>query len=222
MKEDDVDLQRTVIDELDWEPSVNAANIGVTVAGSVVTLSGYVPTYAEKRAAEKVAMRVAGVRGVADEIDVRLPSRYERTDAELAKAALNALRWNVFLPDENVKVKVEDGWITLEGKVEWKYQHDRAEQAVRTLKGVVGVVNLLEIEPRTSPQGIKEKIRKALERIVVEDAEHIQVTTEGGKVTLQGTVRTWMERDEAETAAWSAPGVSEVRNLIDVRKLVYA
>jgi osmotically-inducible protein OsmY len=222
MKEDDVDLQRTVIDELDWEPSVNAAGIGVTVTGSVVTLSGYVPTYAEKRAAERAVLRVAGVHGVADEIEVRLPSMFERTDAELAKAALDALHWNVYLPEEKIKVKVEDGWITLEGKVEWKYQRDRAEQAVRTLKGVLGVVTLLEIEPRTSPLGVKEKILKALQRIAAEDAEHIQVVAEGGKVTLRGTVRTWMERDEAETAAWSAPGVTEVHNLVDVRKLVYA
>lgn len=218
MEQKDVGLQADVLDELDWEPSVNAAEIGVTVDDGIVTLAGHVPTYAEKRAAERIAMRVEGVRGVANEIDVKLPAAFEKTDADLAKAALNAIQWNVYLPQEKVKVKVEDGWITLEGKVEWNFQRTKAEQAVRALTGVRGVTNHLEVEPRTSPQGIKEKIRRSLERIAVEDAEKIRVTADGSTVTLTGTVRSWMEREEAETAAWAAPGVKEVMNKIEVRR----
>lgn len=218
----DFDLQRDILDELDWDPSADAAHIGVAVDQGVVTLSGHVPTFAEKRAAERIALRVKGVRAVANEIEVELPLAWKKPDGELAKAALDAIQWRVYLPEDQVKVKVDNGWVTLQGKVEWNFQRIRVEDAVRDLAGVRGVTNLLKVEPHLSPTGIKEKIRKSLERIAAEDAQHILVSADGPAVTLAGTVRSWMEREEAEQVAWAAPGVSEVVNRIQVRTLAYA
>lgn len=224
MKNDrnDVMLQQGVLDELDWEPSVNAADIGVTVQEGIVTLTGYVPSFAEKRAAEQAALRVAGVKAVAEEIKVRLPGTRTRTDAEIARAAVDAITWHVFLQEEQVKVKVQDGIITLEGNVEWQYQKDQAVDAVRTLTGVKGVFNLIKVKPLVTPAGIKEKIRKALERTAHEDAEHITVNVQEDEVTLGGNVRTWSEREDAVRAAWSAPGVTNVKNNIAIRPFSYA
>jgi osmotically-inducible protein OsmY len=218
----DIQLKQDVIDELDWEPSVNAADIGVTVKDGIVTLSGYVPSYAEKNAAERATLRVAGVKAVAEEIEVRLPHSMKRTDADLAKTVLDAIKWHVFIPEDRLKVKIEDGLVTLEGEVEWQFQRDKVLAAVRPMTGVIGVINLIKVKPRLTPFGIKEKIRKALERTADEEASHITVEVHDGAVTLGGSVRTWVERDDAVRAAWSAPGVTSVKDRIQIKPPVFA
>ena len=224
MKKDrsDIILQQDVIDELDWEPRVDAANVGVTVKDGIVTLSGYLPSYAEKRAAEQAAQRVSGVKAVAEEIEVRLPSSKKRTDADIARAVVDAIRWHVYLPEDQLKVKVEDGIVTLDGEVEWKYQKDKTLEAVRPLTGVTGVINRVKVKPHVTPVQIKEKIRRALERTADEEAKRITVEVDGGAVTLGGIVRTWTEWDDAVRAAWSAPGVTKVTNQIKIKSPVYA
>lgn len=215
-------LRQHVRDELDWEPKIDSDNIGVAVKDGIVTLNGHVPSFAQKRAAEQVVLRVAGVKGIANEIDVQLPTDRTRTDAELAKAAVQAVEWNTQVPDETVKVKVDDGWLTLEGTVEWDYQRKQAERAVRNLIGVRGVSNLVKVKPSATPGNIQTKIKRALERRADEEAERITVQVEGGAVTLEGTVHSWADREDAEDAAWAAPGVTEVENNLKVSRTTYA
>lgn len=213
----DKELQRDILDELGWEPRVDAADIGVSVEDGVVILNGRVKSLIEKWVAERVAQRVQGVRAVTDELVVRLPGDYQFTDADLACAAANALDWDTSIPRSRIKIVVEDGWIDLKGNADYQYQKDAAEAAVRVLKGVRGVRNSIVVTPSSiSPRDIKHQIEKALERAAQVDAEKITVETEGGKVTLQGDVRTWAEREEAERAAWRAPGVFEIKNEIRI------
>lgn len=212
---DDV-LQQDVQTELKWEPSINAAEIGVAVTDGVVTLTGYVDSYTQKVTAEKAAKRVRGVRGVAEEIEVRIPSVTKRTDADIVRAALNALEWNVRVPNERIKVKVENGWVTLEGELDWGYQKEAALDAVRDLIGVRGVSNLITIKPKVKTQEIKAKISEAFKRSAELDANRIIVEAADGGVTLTGKVHSWLERDEAARVAWAAPGVSTVQNYIAV------
>jgi len=213
----DADVRRNVETELTWEPSVSSANaIGVGVQDGVTTLSGYVASYAEKWAAERAAERVSGVTAVVNNLDVRIPSSFLRTDEEIAAAAVNALRWNLSVPDGRVKVAVEAGWLTLDGDVDWQYQRDAAETAVRYLAGVKGVSNLIDIKSPVDQVVVSADIEAALRRSAEVDAQRIGVLVDGHAVTLTGTVRSYAERREAERAAWASPGVYSVDDRISI------
>jgi osmotically-inducible protein OsmY len=206
----DLQLHRDVVEELRWDPQINEAEIGVSVKGGVVTLSGTVETFAQKSAAERAVERVSGVRAVVQELHVRPTTEHQHGDPDIAHAAVNALSWNIEIPAKKITVKVEGGWITLTGVVDWNYQRLAAEFAVRYLAGVKGLLNLIEVKPAISPAEVKSKIEAALKRNAELDAERIIVDTADGKVTLEGNVRSWTERMDAENAAWAAPGVRQV------------
>jgi osmotically-inducible protein OsmY len=210
----DAQIRDDVLFELKWDPKISSSDIGVAVKDGVVTLTGFVHSYFEKDAAEKAAKRVYGVRGVANDIEVRLASA--RTDPEIAREAVQELQNHVSLPADKIKVTVKNGWVTLEGTVEWQYQKTLAESAVKKLRGVIGVTNNIEVKPQVSPTEIKSKIEEALRRNAEIDARRITVEVEGGTVKLYGSVRSWTERSEAEKAAWSAPGTVRVENYITV------
>jgi osmotically-inducible protein OsmY len=212
----DLELRKAVESELNFEPSINAAEIGVAAKDGIITLSGNVPSYWEKMAAERAAARVSGVKAVVNEVEVHLPGSSERTDEDIARAALNALQWNVLIPLDRVTLKVSKGWVTLEGMVDWQFQKTAAEKAVRKLIGVKGVIDLIELKPSVSKGEVKAAIEGALKRLAEIDANKIKVETEDGKVVLSGTVRSWFEREEAERAAWAAPGVRTVEDRIAV------
>ena len=208
----DTQLQKDVIDELRWEPRVNEAEIAVSAKDGVVTLTGSVGTFAQKYVAERAVERVAGVRAVADDLKVKVFGALERSDTDIAHAAVNALRWDTEVPDEKLTVKVENGWVTLKGETEWNYQKTAAERDVRYLAGVKGISNQIAVKPRASSVEVKSKIEDALKRSAEFDAKRITVETADGSVTLKGTVRSWTERADAERAAWAAPGVKEVHD----------
>jgi osmotically-inducible protein OsmY len=213
----DSSLRQDIIDELDFEPSIDAADIGVAVEDGVATLTGHVPTYAQKITVEDVVRRVKGVKGIAQQIEVRPFGTNRTADDEIAKRALSTISWNTAIPDDAVQVKVQEGWVTLTGKVEWQYQKTAAADAVRDLAGVVGVTNRIEIASRASAFDVKKRIEDALKRNAEIEAQAIRVNVlDGGKITLDGKVHAWSERRAAERAAWSAPGVKVVDERITV------
>ena len=213
---DDKTLQEHVLAELNWEPRVKAAHIGVSAKNGVVSLSGHVETYAEKNAAEAAAWRVNGVKGIAQEIDVRLPDSVKHTDEDIAEAALTRLSWDAAIPRKAVSVKVQDGWVTLTGEVEWEFQKKEAEDDSCGVMGVTGVSNQITLKPRVNVGDIASSIRTALHRSWFFDPRTITVNADGGIVKLSGTAKTWHDREVAGRTAWLAPGATSVQNDIDV------
>jgi osmotically-inducible protein OsmY len=210
----DSELRRDVERELEWEPSIDARGIGVSVVDSIVTLTGEVSSYAEKWKAERAAERVAGVRGVVNEIEVKTST--EHSDTDIARAAVDALARDVMVPADRIKIRVEKGWVTLKGEVSWDFQRRAAERAIRNLPGIKGISNLISVKPRVEPLEVKQRIEETFKREAAIDANRITVEVNGGEVTLRGLVRSSAERHQAEMAAWSAPGVYAVQNLITV------
>lgn len=208
----DMELQTDVMDELRWDPQIEEREIGVAVKDGVVTLTGSVASFAQRWAVERAVEHVGGVKVVANEIEVKLPSMHERTDSDIAHQIVDAFRWDVQVPDEQVTAKVTRGWVTLHGEVEWAFQREAAQQAVRNLTGVRGVTNLIRVKTPISPYDVSLKIKEALRRRADRDADHIQVEAMGDVVTLKGTVSSFAERRAAEGVAWSAPGVREVKD----------
>ena len=212
----DSDIKRDVEDELRWDPDIDATDIGVAVHNGVVTLTGFVRSYAQKTEAESAAKRIAGVVGLANDIEVRLPSIDQRPDPDIARDAVAALKSELPYSSEKLKVVVKNGWLTLEGMAEWNYVRERAQSAVRRIRGVTGVSNSIALQPTVAPYEIRRKIEDAFRRSAELDASRVTVEASGGEVVLRGTVRSWAERQQAERAAWAAPGVTKVDNRITI------
>lgn len=212
----DQDMQQDITAELKWDSSLRDDDIAVGVREGIVTLGGFVDSLADKGKAERVAARVKGVRAVVNEIEVKLPAWSQRADTDIARAVLDALRWNIAVPHEHIRVKVEDGWVTLEGEVPWYHQKEAAERSVRFLTGVRGVLNLVTLKAQPTPRDVKKRIKDALHRAVEFDAEHITVEVEGNRAVLQGSVRSFAELQDAERAARNAPGITEVVNRLGI------
>ena len=218
----DNEILKDVQDELKWDPYLSSSEIGVSVKNGIVTLTGIVDSYWKKLAAENAAKKISGVMAVVQKIEVKLSAVGKRTDTDIAQAIQNAFRWSVLVPKDKIKVKVEDGWVSLEGDVEWEYQKNAARKSVEKLEGVIGVTNNIRVVSKVTPGEIKKKIKSAFVRSASVDSDRIDVEVDGGTVTLSGKVRSWAERDEAEREAWLAPGVTKVKNEIEIDTEVYA
>ncbi len=218
----DLQIHLDVLEALKFDPRIAEQAIAVAVKNGVVTLAGEVSSHAEKVAVEDIIKQVGGVRGFAEELQVNPPAHYHRNDHDLVEAAVNALRWNVVIPSTGIVVKVEKGWLTLTGEVTWQFERDEAFEAMRNLKGVRGVSNKIVVKPRALPSEVKEHISKAFQRGANQDAQDLRITVSGGTVTLEGIVTTWAEFEQAEYAAWSTLGISQVINKLAVRPPVLA
>jgi len=212
----DVQIQKDVMEELRWEPNLSSSQIGVAAKDGVVTLSGMVDTYLQKLSAERAAKRVAGVKAIAEDIMVGPSAGHTKSDAEIASAALTALKWNSAVQDEKVKIKVDGGIVTLQGEAEWEYQRAQAKKTIESLTGVKLVINLITLRPKITPEGIEEKISAAFQRHASIDSKGIEVSVTGSRVTLTGKVRSFREKDDAAEAAWAAPGVTMVQNNLNI------
>lgn len=219
----DDQLRQKVQDELDWDPSFNGRKIGIAVQEGIVTLNGHVSSWAEKNAIEKAVKRVQGVKAYVENLEVNLPDQFERTDEEIAEIALKHLRWNVHVPEKGIILRVENGWINLEGEVQWNYQREAAKNALKNLVGIKGINNFLKIKNDIKKEDILKNIKSSFERNARIDANQIKIEVEGAKVILKGTVQSWAEKKHAEKIAYYAPGVLEVENKIhiEIPKLVY-
>jgi osmotically-inducible protein OsmY len=213
----DTQLKKDVSAELEWDPSISAAHVGVAVKDGIVTLNGHLDTYVEKYAIERAVQRVQGVKGIAVEIDVKLDPGHKRSDADIAAAAESSLKWHALVPADKIQVMVEKGWVTLKGELTWDYERREAENAVRSLTGVVGVSNALTLKTAAAPTDVSKRIRDALVRHAENESKHLEVTVKGDTVTLHGTVDSWTERAAASSAAWAAPGVTKVVNEIRIQ-----
>jgi len=218
----DLQIQKDVIEELRWEPFLNSSEIGVAVKNGIVTLSGQVDSYSKKLLAEKAAKKVAGVKAVAEDIQVGILPGFRKTDTEIAEAVLNALKWHAAVIDEKIKIKVEDGNVKLEGEVEWEYQRTSIKSSIVNLVGVRSVVNLIKVKPKITPSEIEQKIKAAFQRSATIDAEKITAEVFKGEVTLLGKVRSFVEKEDAEAAAWNAPGVTSVVSKLEIEQPEFA
>lgn len=218
----DIEIQKDVMDEIKWEPLLNASEIGVAVKHGIVTLSGQVDSFAKKLTAEKAAKRIAGVKAVAEDIQVGISPSFKKTDADIAAAVLNALKWHSAVQEEKIKIKVEDGIVRLEGEVEWEYQRSNARSAIEHLSGVRSVINLITIKPGVTPAGVQQRINAAFHRSATIDAGKVAAEVTGSKVVLRGRVRSLAEKEDAEIAAWNAPGVTSVDSRIEIVTPAYS
>jgi len=212
----DAELKKDVVAELSWDPAVVSEAVGVAVKDGVVTVSGHLDNYAQKFAVEHALRRVHGLKAIALDLDVRLSPQHERSDTEIAEAAGQALKWSALLPADKIQLTVENGWVTLQGELDWEYQRQNAEKAIRPLLGVVGVSNQITLKPRPIPADITERITQALQRQALHEAKRVQIDVDGSTVTLRGQVPSWRDRNAIQSAAWAAPGVQSINNELRV------
>ncbi len=218
----DNEIQKDVIEQLKWEPFLNSSQIGVAVKNGIVTLSGQVDTFSKKILAEKTTKKVSGVKAIAEDIQVGISPSYKKSDTEIAEAVLNALKWHTMIPQEKIKVSVEEGNVKLEGDVEWEYQRSQAKTAIESLVGVRFITNLISVKAKITPYEIQQKITTSFQRSANIDAGKINVEVVGSKVILKGKVRSFAEKEDAENAAWSAPGVIAVESKLAIEEPEYA